>query len=193
MGNETHRVKLNLLENVCLSLLGMSHSETQYSRFSSLLGKALTVATACEQWLWRFLSRDAAEVEAWAIYHCYESYHGTLQRVLNNKCSVPLHATQIYRTYIIQVFLLNLSVASSVDCCNMCLNPNNNLSSYLFGDFWAFGGVIFGIQLINPCLFWSCCFMLRWNGCKCHALFSTVIWLHIIQSSILWVSAEHEF
>lgn len=115
MGNETHRVKLNLLENVCLSLLGMSHSETQYSRFSSLLGKALTVATACEQWLWRFLSRDAAEVEAWAIYHCYESYHGTLQRVLNNKCSVPLHATQIYRTYIIQVFLLNLSVASSVE------------------------------------------------------------------------------
>lgn len=74
MGTETHFVKPNVLENVCPSV---SHSETQYSDFSSLLGKALTVATACEQWLWRFLSRDAAEVEAWAIYHCYESYHGT--------------------------------------------------------------------------------------------------------------------
>lgn len=115
MGTETHRVKLNLLENVCSSLLGMSHSETQYSGFSSILGIALTVATACEQWLWRFLSRDAAEVDAWAIYHCYESYHGTLQRVLNNKCSVPLNATQMLRTYIIQVFLLDLSVASAVE------------------------------------------------------------------------------
>lgn len=37
------------------------------------------------------------------------------QRVLNNKCSVPLYATQMYRTYIIQVFVLNLSVASAVE------------------------------------------------------------------------------
>lgn len=91
------------------------NSETQYSGFSFILGIALTVATACKQWLWRFLSRDAAEVDAWAIYHCYESYHGTLQRVLNNKCSVPLNATQMHRTYIIQVFLLDLSVASAVE------------------------------------------------------------------------------
>lgn len=50
MGTETYRVKLNGLENVSLSLLRMSHSE-QCSGFSSILGKALTVVTACEQWL----------------------------------------------------------------------------------------------------------------------------------------------
>lgn len=40
MGTETHYVKLNLLENVCPSLLEMSHSETRYSiGFSDVLEK----------------------------------------------------------------------------------------------------------------------------------------------------------
>lgn len=44
MGTETHRVKLNLLENVYPSLLEMSHSETRYSiGFSDGFRKALTV------------------------------------------------------------------------------------------------------------------------------------------------------
>lgn len=33
------------------NLLQKSHSETQYSGFSPILGKTLTVATACEHWL----------------------------------------------------------------------------------------------------------------------------------------------
>lgn len=86
----------------------MSDSESQYSGLSFVFGKAFTVATAFEQWLWRFLSRVAAEVEAWAIYHRYESYHGSLQRVLSNKCAVHFRATQMHITYTILVFFVDL-------------------------------------------------------------------------------------
>lgn len=68
--------------------------------------------------------------------------------MLNNKCSVPSHATQMHRTYIIQVILLNLRVAA-IQLLQYVFETQGKtqLSIYLALFLGTFGGVIFGIQL----------------------------------------------
>lgn len=74
--------------------------------------------------------------------------------MINNKCSVPLHATQMHRTYIIQVFLLvNLSVTSAVELLQYVFEFQGKTQESVQLSFWGLGGVLFGIQLLNPCLF----------------------------------------